>query len=246
MDGIIYTAMNAAKQIMLRQASNNHNLANMNTTGFRADLDTFEAQPMFGPGQPTRVYLQNNRAGIDFSSGHLMTTGSSLDVAINGSGFIAIQDNDGEESLTRRGDLHLSASGILQNGAGYPVMGNGGPISIPPSQKIEIGKDGTVSIQPLGQSSTTLAVIDRIKLVNPPTETLKKNESGLLRTIDGEELVADANIKLESGTLETSNVNSMDALVNMIELARQFEMSINILKDQKEIDQAASAILRLA
>lgn len=246
MDGIIYTAMNGAKQTMLRQASNNHNLANMNTTGFRADLDAFEAQPMYGPGQPTRVYLQNNRAGIDFSSGQLMTTGNSLDVAINGSGFIAIQDKDGNESLTRRGDLHLSASGLLETGAGNPVMGNGGPISIPPNQKLEIGKDGTISIQPLGQSSTTLAVIDRIKLVNPPTETLQKTESGLLRTADGEPAIADASVKLEPGTLETSNVNSMDALVNMIELARQFEMNINILKEQKEIDQAASAIIRLA
>lgn len=245
MDRIIYTAMNGARQVMLKQATNNHNLANLSTTGFRADLDSFKNNPLYGPGHPTRVYVQNNRAGVSFEQGQLISTNNNLDIAVGGKGFIAVQDNDGNESYTRRGDLKVSPSGILENGAGYPVMGNGGPIAIPPFEKLDIGKDGTISIKPLGQSSASLAIIDRIKLVNPDTQNLEKTRSGLFRTKENEEADADASVKLETGMLETSNVNSIEALVNMIELARQFEMHVNVLKQAEEIDAAAATITRL-
>ncbi len=245
MDRIIYTAMNGARQVMLKQATNNHNLANLSTTGFRADLDAFKSNPLYGPGHPSRVYVQDNRAGVSFAQGQLISTNNNLDVAIGGNGFIAVQDNDGNESYTRRGDLRISPSGILENGAGYPVMGNGGPIAIPPFEKLDIGKDGTISIKPLGQSSASLATIDRIKLVNPDTQSLEKTRSGLFRTKENEEADADASVKLETGMLETSNVNSIEALVNMIELARQFEMHINVLKQAEEIDAAAATVTRL-
>ncbi len=245
MDRIIYTAMNGARQIMLKQASNNHNLANLNTTGFRADLDAFRSNPMYGPGQPSRVYAQDNRAGVDFAQGQLITTGNDLDIAIAGDGFIAVQDKDGDESYTRRGDLRISPGGILENGAGYPVMGNGGPIAIPPYEKLDIGRDGTISIKPLGQSAASMAVIDRIKLVKPNTLDLEKTRSGLFRLTNGEQADADASVKLETGAIETSNVNPIEAMVNMIELARQFEMQINILKQAKEMDASAASVTRL-
>ncbi len=245
MDRIIYTAMNGARQIMLKQASNNHNLANLNTTGFRADLDAFRSKPMYGPGQPSRVYVQDNRAGVDFAQGQLITTGNDLDVAIGGEGFIAVQDKDGNESYTRRGDLRISPGGVLENGAGYPVMGNGGPIAIPPYEKLDIGRDGTISIKPLGQSAASMAVIDRIKLVNPNTLDLEKTRSGLFRLTSGEDADPDASVKLETGMIETSNVNPIEAMVNMIELARQFEMHVNILKQAQEMDTSAATVARL-
>ncbi len=246
MDRVIYTAMNGAKQTMLKQATNSNNLANLNTTGFRADLDAFKSLPMFGPGHPSRVYTEDTRVGTDFSHGHIMTTGRELDIAITGDGFIAVQDTDGNESLTRRGDLRVSPEGLLTNGANQPVMGNGGPIAIPPFQKISIGKDGTISILPPGADATGMAVLDRIKLVNPPLDQLQKRETGLFRPTDEEATIADASVTVSAGSLEGSNVNATEALVNMIELARQYEMHIKVLKDAEEADKSAASISRVA
>ncbi len=245
MDRVIYTAMNGARQIMLKQATNSNNLANINTTGFRADLDAFKALPMYGPGQATRVYTENNRVGTDFSQGAVVNTGRDLDIAIDGDGFIAVQDADGNESLTRRGDLRISAEGLLTNGAGKPVLGNSGPIAIPPYQKISIGKDGTISIIPQGGDAMSMAVIDRIKLVNPALDGLRKTETGLFRTSDGEPALPDASVTISPGSLEGSNVNATEALVNMIELARQYEMHVKVMKDAEEADRNAVTIIRV-
>lgn len=246
MDRIIYTAMNGARQTMLKQATNSNNLANINTTGFRADLDAFKSNPMYGPGNPSRVYPEDIRAGTDFNQGTILTTGRDLDIAINGDGFIAVQDADGNESLTRRGDLRISAEGLLTNGADQPVLGNGGPIAIPPAQKVTIAKDGTISIIPLGGDALSMAVIDRIKLVNPPTNELKKTETGLFRSANGDPALADASVTLSPGSLEGSNVNATEALVNMIDLARKYELQVNVLKKAEESDKSAASIARVA
>lgn len=245
MDKMVFLAMSGAKEVMLRQASNNHNLANLNTTGFKADLDAFKSLPVYGPGAASRVYVEDQRAGVDFSSGTLISTGRDLDVAVNGKGYIAIQDHDGSEGYTRAGDLRVNSAGLLETGAGYPVMGNGGPIAIPPFEKLQIGQDGTITIQPLGQTATTLAVVDRIKLVNPTDTDLQKNRNGVLHLKDGETAEADASISLGTGVLETSNVNSVEALVNMIELSRQFEMQIKMMKTAEDNDAAATKLLQL-
>lgn len=246
MDKMIYLAMSGAKEAMIRQGVNNHNLANLNTTGFKADLDALKSLPVYGPGHPGRVYVQDSDSSADFSNGEIMYTGNELDIAINGDGFIAVQDHDGSEGYTRRGDLRVNAYGILENGAGDTILGNGGPIAIPPFEKLEIGSDGTVSIQPLGEDATTLAVIDRVKLVNPDHTALNKNKNGIFH-LQGDETTADADasIRLVSGSLESSNVNSVDALVNMIEISRQYEMQIKMMKTAEENDQAAAKLLKV-
>ncbi len=248
MDQLIYTAMNGAKQSMLRQASNNHNLANINTTGFRADFDVAISKPVFGPGNASRVYAQNIRAGVDFTQGPMIATGRDMDVAIRGEGFLAVQGKDGTEGYTRAGDLRVSPSGFIETGAGQLVLGNGGPISIPPYEKLEIAQDGTISIHPLGQSAAALAVIDRIKLVNPDPADLEKGQDGLLRQKDPDnaEAQADANIQITSGFLEGSNVNPVTSLVTMIEISRQFEMHIKMLKAAEEADKSAAKILSMS
>lgn len=243
---MIYTAMVGAKEVMLRQAANNHNLANVNTTGFRADLDAFSPQPVYGPGHPSRVLVQDQRVGVDFSPGSIITTGRDLDTAVKGSGFIAVQASDGGEAYTRAGDLRIGGAGVLETGAGHPVMGNDGPIAIPPYEKLEIGADGTISIKPLGQSAATLAVLDRIKLVNPPVTELHKGQDGLLRQNDGQLAPPDASVSLASGALESSNVNMVDALVTMIELSRQYEMNVKMMHAAEEEDSASASLLRLA
>jgi len=245
MDRMLYVAMTGAKQTLLAQAANTHNLANASTIGFRADLEAFRAMPVYGPGHPSRVYAMAERPGVDFSHGSITQTGRELDVAVQGEGWIAVQAADGTEAYTRAGDLRVTASGQLQTGAGHNVLGNGGPIAIQQSEKIEIGADGTISIRPLGQAPTTLAVADRIKLVKPPLADLIKGADGLMRLKNNASVPADETVRLSPGSLETSNVSAVEAMVNMITLSRQFEMQVKAMRGAEEIDQSAAQILRL-
>ncbi len=245
MDRMLFVAMSGAKETMLAQASNSHNLANVNTPGFMADLNQFRSMPVFGPGHPTRVYAMDERSAIDFTRGSVQSTGNDMDVAIKGEGYIAVQAPDGTEAYTRRGDLKVDANGILTNGQDLPVIGNGGPIALPPHEKIEIGNDGTITILPEGATPEALAIVDRIKLVSSPSEDLIKGEDGLLHLSEPAELPPDANIELVSGGIESGNVNVADALVNMIELGRKFEMQVKMMKTAEEMDSASSALLRM-
>jgi flagellar basal-body rod protein FlgF len=156
-----------------------------------------------------------------------------------------VQGADGAEAYTRAGDLRVTANGQLQTSAGHVVLGNGGPVAVPQSEKIEIGADGTISIRPLGQAPTTLAVVDRIKLVNPPAAELIKGVDGLMRHKGGTPLAVDENVRLSPGHLETSNVSAVESMVNMITLSRQFEMQVKAMRASEEIDQSAAQILRM-
>lgn len=245
MDEMIYLAMTGAKQTEYAQTINSNNLANVSTTGFKADLHSFSSIPVDGPGVDSRVNAVVDSYGTDFTSGPVSHTGRDLDVAVSDKGFIAVQAPDGSEAYTRAGDLRVEAGGLLSTGAGHLVMGDGGPVAIPPESSLLIGKDGTISIRPLGQGPETLAIVDRIKLVNPDIARLQKGEDGLMRLPDGEIADADASVSLTSGALEQSNVNVAKTLVNMIELARQYEMQINVMKSSEENADAAASLMRL-
>lgn len=246
MDRMIFIAMSGAKETMMAQAVNSNNLANASTTGFRADFQSSLSQQVYGPGHPSRVYATNEGAGVDFEQGSIISTGRELDTAISGQGWFAVQTADGSEAYTRAGDLRLDSLGRLTTGAGHTLLGNGGPISLPPHAKLDIGADGTISIQPLGQAANTLAVIDRIKLVNPPMEQLQKSEDGLIRLANGEVAQADANVSVVSGSLESSNVNTVAAMVRMIELARQYETHIKLMSTAEDNDKAAASMIRMS
>ena len=242
---MIYIAMNGAKQIEIHQATNTHNLANASTTGFRADFDAIRSLPVYGPGNPTRVYSIDDRSGIDFSIGQVSQTGRDLDVSIIGDGFIAIQAPDGAEAYTRAGDLRVVNGGLLQTGSGYSIMGNDGPIALPPFEKLDIAADGTLSIVPVGQDASALAVVDRIKLVNPLTQELEKSLDGLLRAKGQTSIAADASVRVASGTVEGSNVNAISELINMIDLARKYEMNVKLMETAENIDASSTSVLRL-
>lgn len=244
MDKMIFVAMSGARQVMLKQASNSHNLANLNTTGFKADIDNFKAMPVYGPGNPGRVYSEDHRMGVDHTPGQLLNTGVPLDIAVNGKGFIAVQDADGSEAYTRNGNLHVTEQGLLVTSGGDPVLGEGGPITISPYEDVMIGSDGTVTIRPLGQGAGELAILDRIKLVNPDHTSLERNPRGLFISSNGVE-PANAEVKLATESLESSNVNSVDALVNMIELSRQFETQVKLMSTAEENDVAAGELLKM-
>lgn len=244
MDKLIYVAMSGAKETLAAQTANNYNLANASTTGFKADLSAFQSRAVTGPGYASRVYATDGSVGYDGSAGVEVSTGNPLDVAVQNSGFIAVQDESGNEAYTRAGDLHIDPSGLLMTATGHPVLGDDGPISVPPSASTTIAADGTISIVPMGQTPTTLAIIGRIKLVNPPAGSLEKGLDGLYHTADGTPAPADASTTLATGVLESSNVNIPSCLVNMIELSRRFELQVKSLSTAEQDGQSSSKLLQ--
>lgn len=246
MDKMIYVAMTGAKDTLLAQAINSNNLANLNTTGFRADLAAFQSVTAAGAGFPTRINTVVSGTDVDMSTGSLIATGRSLDVAVSGGGLIAVQAPDGGEAYTRAGDLKVNSSGILVTGAGYPVMGNSGPIAVPPNEKLDIGADGTITVLPIGQTANSLAVVDRIKLAEAPPEGMVKTGEGLLRTASGDTLPANGSMTLQSGVLEASNVNAIDALTNMIALSRHYDAQVKLLKVAQDNDSSSTQLLRIS
>ena len=248
MDRMIYTAMTGAKHTLGQQAAVSNNLANVNTTGFRAETSVLRAVPVFSEALATRAFVVDSSAGADFRSGTVQQTGRDLDVAVQGPGWIAVQLEDGSEAYTRNGNLHVSANGVLQTRNGLNVQGEGGTIAIPPGSTITIAKDGTVStvaIRPGSNESNVVLTAGRIKLVNPPEAQLTRGADGLFRFAGGA-ADADANVTVLNGALEGSNVNVVEALVDMISLSRQFEMHMKLMKNAEGNAQRASSLLSLS
>ena len=246
MDRSLYIAMSGAKETLLAQTANNHNLANASTNGFKADLSAFQSRAVQGPGYASRVYSTDATVGWDNTTGSLTQTGQPLDVAVQGDGWIAVQGVDGQEAYTRAGDLHVDVNGLLQTATGHPVLGDNGPISIPPYSAISVGRDGTISIVPVGQQANTMAAVARIKLANPPASNLQRGNDGLFRTNDGQPAQSDASVALASGVLESSNVNVADAMVQMIELARRFDLQVKAMKNTDDNAQVTAKLLGLS
>ncbi|MBI3228879.1 MAG: flagellar basal-body rod protein FlgF [Burkholderiales bacterium] len=245
MDRLIYTAMTGAMHILEKQATTSHNLANSSTTGFRAQIDSFRAVPVVSEGLATRAYVVDSTVGSDFTPGPMQHTGRELDLAVQGPGFIAVQLPDGSEAYTRSGALKVSENGILQTSNGIDVAGEGGPIAITPDVNISIGRDGTVSAIAYGTKPGVSTELGRIKLVNPPTQDLVRGDDGLFRRKDGKDADADAAVTVAGGTLEGSNVNMVDAMVDMISLARQFETQMSLMKNAENNAAKAGQILAL-
>ena len=246
MDRFLYVAMTGARQAQVAQAATNHNLANASTVGFKATLAGSQYVPVSGPGfDDARAYAVTVGQGTDFTPGPMIATGNALDVAVEGDGWIAVQAPDGSEAYTRAGNFRIDPFGLLTTASGEPVLGEGGPIAIPQFEKLDIGADGTITIQPVGSEPNALAVVERIRLVTADPSTLTRGEDGLMRVGNGGTAVPDASVKLASGVLEGSNVNMVGALVDMIEQSRAFEMHIKMIGTAKDIDQTSMSLFRL-
>lgn len=235
MSQLLLSAVDNAKQIMQAQAVNANNLANVSTDGFRAEL----AYTIANSGGSQAL------SSVDMSEGVVRTTGRNLDIAISGEGWIAVQGQDGMEGYSRRGDLHLDSFGQLMDGAGRPILGNNGPIALPPFSSIEIAADGTISVQPLGSPANTMAVVDRIKLTEPNQQALLRGEDGLMRLPENGIADASANVRVTAGSLEGSNVNAVGEMVKMIDLARRFEGQVKLMQSAQENQQALSKIMSM-
>ncbi len=245
MDRLIYTAMTGASHILQQQAAVSQNLSNTNTPGFRAAIDVFRSVPLVGEGLPTRTFVVDSTAGTDFTPAPMQPTGRSLDVAVDGKGWIAVQDGAGNEAYTRNGSMQVLPNGILQTRSGLNVLGDAGPLTIPPDSEVTIAKDGTISTVPSGNKPAQVVVVGRIKLTNPPEAQLVRGEDGLFRMRDNSAVDVDAKVTVVAGHLEGSNVNTVEAMVNMITLARQFDTQMKLLQTADNNGRQASSILNI-
>lgn len=247
MDKLLYVSMTGARENMLAQQVHANNLANATTTGFKTDLEQARAMRVLGEGYQSRVYSMSERPATDTTTGTLIQTGRELDVGIDGDGWIAVLGPGGQEAYTRSGELQINAANQLVTGSGLPVMGNGGlPVVIPPAEKIDISGDGTVTIRPMGDNAAQLVQIDQIKLVRPETGSLFKGEDGLMHADNNEVLPPDPTVNLKSGYLESSNVNAVAEMTSIINLARQFEVQVKMMKTAEENSSSAANILQLS
>ncbi|GGP38704.1 MULTISPECIES: flagellar basal-body rod protein FlgF [Shewanella] len=247
MDKFLYVAMTGAKQGMNALAVSANNLANANTDGFKADMTQARAMQAFGEGLPSRVFSMIESPGTNFESGPIVTTGRNLDVAVKGDGWLAVQAADGSEAYTRAGSLKFDSTGLLLNSSNRPVMGDAGPIVLPlPIEKVEIAANGIISVRPQGATAEVIEEVARIKLVNPGNNQMMRGEDGLFRLMAGGNAPNDPNVEVESGAVEGSNVNSVHEMVAMIDIQRQYEMQVKMMKNAEEIDRASTSLMRIS
>jgi flagellar basal-body rod protein FlgF len=246
MDRMLYIAMSGAKEVMLSQANNANNLANANTDGFKQDFNIFRAQHVQGPGWESRAYSLDERPATDFAPGALKVTGRSLDIATKQDGYIGIQAPDGEEALVRTASMQILENGDLVDVKGNQILNEGGaPINVPPVKNITIGDDGTISIVPADSPSNQLVILDRIRLVKAEPSDLQKGLDGFIRLKPDAEALEQQDVVVVSGALESSNVNTAEALVNMIELTRKYELQVKMMNTTKSHAQKSDSILSL-
>ncbi|MEH6578103.1 MAG: flagellar basal body rod protein FlgF [Amphritea sp.] len=246
MDKVLYLAMSGARETMRSQQAHANNLANATTTGFKADFAQARAMQVYGEGHASRVYAMAERPGTNMAAGTHIQTGRALDVAVEGEGWIAVIDADGNEAYTRAGELQVNQANQLVTGSGQAVMGNGGiPITLPLFEQLDIGGDGTITVRPQGEGAVELAIVDQLKLVKPDAGELFKGTDGLMHTGNNQPLLPANDVKIRSGFLESSNVSAVSELTSIIDLARQFEMHVKMMKTAEDNSSAAARILQL-
>jgi len=245
MDKLAYTAVNTMKSLMNRQTAVANNMANSNTVGFKADMVSAKAKYLNGPGHDSRAMAVERDMQADMNGGSITQTGRSLDIAMEGDAMIAVQAADGKEAYSRRGDFRIAASGAMVTGDGFPVLGEGGPITMPPAERVDIGADGTVFFVPQGGDPTQPQELDRIKLVSMTGSALSKGPDALFRAPDDGVLPVDDNARVVSGALEESNVNMTAALVDMIETSRAWETQAKMLRTAEELDESSASVMNM-
>lgn len=245
MDRLIYSSLAALKGAQSRQVATANNLANAATPGFRAEISEAQSLWVRGAGFDSRASVSQEVLAANMRAGVVTQTGRDLDIAIENDALLAVQSPSGEEAYTRRGDLQLSETGLLTTGDGRPVMGLQGPITVPPSDRVTISADGRISIIPAGGDPAQPQDIAQIKLVSPAGLGVRKGLDGLFRADMGDALPADPDARVRTGHLEASNVSSTDALVDMIEASRSWDVQIKLLSDARDMDAASAQLMNI-
>ena len=245
MDRLIYSSLAAMRSAMSRQASVANNLANANTTGFRGEMANAQSLWIQGKGLNGRATVSGEVQGADMKAGVVAETGRDLDVAVNGDALLTVQASDGSEAYTRRGDLQVSDSGLLTTGDGVPVLGEGGPITLPPAGSVSIAKDGSIWIVPQGGDAANPQQVDKLKLVSAQGSKIAKGLDGLFRVNGGGALPADPDARVTSKSLEGSNVNASEAMIAMIDTARSWETQVKMLTTAQDLDKSTAELMQL-
>jgi flagellar basal-body rod protein FlgF len=245
MDRLIYTAVSGmnASQAQLRMIASN--MANAQTTGFRAEVMARTPMTLDGPSLEVRAMNSSTVTGADMREGAVVNTGRELDIALQGDGLLAVQARDGSEAYTRRGDLSISASGVLQNGEGLPVLGDGGPVTVPLGFRVAIAEDGAVMAADPAVPDAPPVEVARVKLASWRGSDLAKGLDGLFRVPEGGVLPTDEAARVIPGALEQSNVNSAQVLVEMVEAQRLFDLRTKLVSTARELDEGGASLMRL-
>ena len=246
MDRLLYISSVGLANIEKAQTARANNLANASTPGFKADLARIAAQELEGANTyATRVYGTNQGAGVDLAPGAMMATDRNLDLAVSGKGFLAVLDAEGQEAYSRDGRLQIDATGRLLNNKGQQLMGRGGPVALPPYESILFGADGSITIRPQGQGPEALVLVDHLKLVNPEPDQIYKAANGNLYGKQEEVFAVAPEVRVSSGFVESSNVNAINELTQILSLARQFELEVKMMKTAETNDEAATQLMRI-
>jgi flagellar basal-body rod protein FlgF len=245
MDRLIYTSLTALRGAQARQTATANNLANAQTPGFRAELAEAQALWLRGTSLDSRALSSEEIQGADMQAGAVMSTGRDLDVAVDGDALLTVQAEDGDEAYTRRGDLQLTESGLLTTGDGHPVLGSQGPITLPPADSVTIDPEGRIFVVPRGGDANQPQEVDRLRLATPTSTVIAKGMDGLFRVKDGGSLPTDPDARIINRSLEGSNVNSTQALIDMIEASRSWDTQLKMISDAREMDTSTAELMRL-
>jgi len=245
MDRLVYTAVSGMNASMMRERMTASNMANSQTIGFKAEVMRAETVTLDGPQLDVRAMNRSEVKGANMKEGAIIATGRPLDVAMTGNTMLAVQSIDGQEAYTRRGDLSISTTGVVENGEGLPVLGETGPLMVPPGSTVSISQDGSVMVRDPSTPEQEPQKIDRLKLVSTAGSQLEKDLAGVFRVPGGGVLPVDDNAKVIPESVEQSNVNSSEVLVDMIESQRLFDLRTKLVSTAKELDEGSSKLMRL-
>ena len=246
MDRLIYTAFTGLNSSMTRQRVIAANMANAQTIGYRADEVTFTPVTLKSNSLEVRAMNDTEVRGANMAPGSVTQTGKPLDIAMAGDVMLAVQAPDGGEAYTRRGDLGISPAGLLVNGDGAPVIGESGPITIPPGRDVTVAPDGQVLLADPAAPGTPPTRIDRLKLASPAGTRIEKGLDNLFRVYGGGVLPNDDEGKVMVGALEQSNVNPSDVLVQMVEAQRLFDIRTKLVATARELDEGSAQLMKLS
>ncbi|XOV79344.1 MAG: flagellar basal-body rod protein FlgF [Aestuariibacter sp.] len=246
MDKLLYVAASGASQELLATGVRANNLANAQTTGFKSMLAQARAMPAFGEGMPTRVFAMTESPANKYDAGTLVQTNRDLDIAVAGTGWFAVVDKNGNEAYTRNGSLQLGENGELLDTRGNQLIGEAGPVFLPiPLSNVNIASDGTISVRPQGAPENVQETVARIKLVNPDLQQLTRSTDGLFRLPDGQQAEQDLGVGIETGMLESSNVNPIEEMMGIIQSQRHYEMLVKFMKEAGDLDRRGNRMLMI-